>query len=382
MTRTSAWNTARNILCIRLDHIGDVLMATPALRALKESFSGCRLTLLAAPAGAIVTRHIPEIDDTIEYAAPWMKSSAPHDAAQDVEMITLLRERKFDAAIIFTTYSQSPLPAAMLCLLAGIPLRLAHCRENPYQLLTDWLPDPEPQRTIRHEVRRQLDLVASVDARTCDERLSFALHPDDLIWASAQLEARDIDRSQTWILLHPGSTAASRRYPAEHWALAAAELSHRLSCNLVFSGSAEETQLVDDIIERVRALQPGARLHSFAGQLTLGQLAAILSQAALFIANNTGPAHLAAALGKPVVDLYALTNPQHTPWKTPSRVLYQDVPCRFCYKSVCPQGHHRCLADVEPARVVEAALELLRGDPGMAPQYMEDSVPLAQSLPA
>jgi len=379
MTQNTAWQTAKNILCIRLDHFGDVLMATPALRALKESFAGCRLTLLTSPAGAGIARHIPEIDDTIEYEAPWMKSSAPRDAGQDFGMIAQLRERRFDAAVIFTTYSQSALPAAMLCHLAGIPLRLAHCRENPYQLLTDWQPDPEPRQTIRHEVRRQLDLVASVGASTSDERLSFALHPDDLIWAGAQLEARDIDRSQPWFLLHPGGTAASRRYPPQHWAQVAAELSRRLPCNLVFSGSAAETGLVNGILQHVRELHPAARLHSFAGQISLGQLAAIMSHASLLIANNTGPAHLAAALGKPVVDLYALTNPQHTPWKTPSRVLYHDVSCRFCYKSVCPQGHHGCLTGVEPARVVEAALELLHGEPLADPN---DSQPLAQSLPA
>jgi lipopolysaccharide heptosyltransferase II len=279
-------------------------------------------------------------------------------------------------------YSQSPLPAAMLCLFAGIPLRLAHCRENPYQLLTDWVHDPEPQQTIRHEVRRQLDLVATIGARTCDERLSFALHPDDLIWAGAQLEARDIDRSRPWILLHPGGTAASRRYPPQQWAQVAAELSRRLSCHLVFSGSTTETELVDSIVGQVRELHPGARLHNFAGQVSLGELAAIMSHASLLIANNTGPAHLAAALGKPIVDLYALTNPQHTPWKTPSRVLFHDVSCRFCYKSVCPQGHHNCLTLVDPMHVVEAALELLH-DAATAPAaYVEDSPPLAQSLPA
>jgi lipopolysaccharide heptosyltransferase II len=382
MTQISAWRTVRNILCIRLDHFGDVLMATPALRALKETHEGCRLTLLAAPAGADVARHIPEIDDTIEYAAPWMKSSDAHDAGFDLDMIAQLRDRRFDAAVIFTTYSQSPLPAAMLCLLAGIPLRLAHCRENPYQLLTDWLPDPEPRQTIRHEVRRQLDLVAAIGAHTRDARLSFALHPDDLIWASAQLDARDIDCNQPWLLLHPGGTAASRRYPPQHWAQAAAELSRRLSCNLAFSGNAAEIALVDDIMQQTQRLHPAARLHSFAGRANLGQLAALMSRASLLVANNTGPVHLAAALGKPVVALYALTNPQHTPWRTPSRVLFQDVPCRFCYKSVCPQGHHHCLTQVEPARVVDAALELLDGHPTNAASYAEDSQPLAPSLPA
>ena len=75
--------------------------------------------------------------------------------------------------------------------------------------------------------------------------------------------------------------------------------------------------------------------------------------------SNTGPAHIAAALGTPLVDLYALTNPQHTPWQSPSRVLYHDVACRNCYRSVCPQGHHDCLARVEPARVAEAVHSLL-----------------------
>src|SRR5690606_39098413 len=83
--------------------------------------------------------------------------------------------------------------------------------------------------------------------------------------------------------------------------------------------------------------------------------------AALLVCNNSGPAHIAAALGVPVVDLYALTNPQHTPWQVPHRVLFHDVPCKYCYRSVCPQGHHACLAEVAPASVAAAARELLAG---------------------
>ena len=88
-------------------------------------------------------------------------------------MIRRLRSLGFDAAAIFTVYSQNPLPSAMLCYLAGIPLRLAHCRENPYQLLTDWLPEPEPEQLVRHEVQRQLDLVAAVGCQARDTRLSL-----------------------------------------------------------------------------------------------------------------------------------------------------------------------------------------------------------------
>src|SRR5205085_708073 len=103
----------------------------------------------------------------------------------------------------------------------------------------------------------------------------------------------------------------------------------------------------------------GAGACSLAGRLGLPQLAATIELAPLLISNNTGPVHIAAALGTPVVDLYALTNPQHTPWQVPSRVLSHDVPCRNCYKSVCPLGHHDCLRGVPPEAVVTAARELL-----------------------
>src|SRR5205085_9424931 len=98
--------------------------------------------------------------------------------------------------------------------------------------------------------------------------------------------------------------------------------------------------------------------YSLAGLLDLGELAALIQLAPLLIANNTGPAHIAAALGTPVLVLYALTHPQHAPWMVNSRVLYHDVPCKFCYRSICPQAHHNCLSLVTPGEVVEAAKEL------------------------
>jgi ADP-heptose:LPS heptosyltransferase len=80
---------------------------------------------------------------------------------------------------------------------------------------------------------------------------------------------------------------------------------------------------------------------------------------------------MTAAIGTPLVDLYALTNPQHTPWQVANRVLFHDVPCRFCYKSVCPQGHNECLTKVEPAQVVEAVHSLLHDTSRDAPREAE-----------
>ena len=354
--RIAAWRRARRLLVVRLDAMGDVLMTTPAIAALRAG--GRHVTLLTSEAGGRMAELVPEIDAVLTYDAPWMKSDAPReDAEADRALVQRLAEGRFDAAAIFTVYSQRALPAALACRLAGIPLRLAHCRENPYQLLTDWAPDPEPHAIVRHEVRRQLDLVASVGFAARDERLRLQVPDRARTRVRRLLAGADLPPSG-WVLLHPGGTAPSRRYPPDQFA-DAARLLARAGRDVVLSGSASEVPLVEDIRARMRAPS-----RSFAGELDLAELCALVEAAPLLVANNSGPAHIAAAVGTKVVDLYALTNPQHTPWSVPSRVLFHDVPCKYCYKSVCPEGHHACLRGVSPARVVEAALELLGQSPG------------------
>lgn len=154
--------------------------------------------------------------------------------------------------------------------------------------------------------------------------------------------------------MHPGATAASRRYPAEGFAEVAQKLVSEHGLQIVLTGTQSEMVLVESIRSRVNA-----DTFSLAGMLDIQQFAAVISLAPLLISNNTGPVHIAAALNTPVVDLYALTNSQHTPWQVPHRTLFHDVPCKFCYKSICPMEHHNCLRLVRPEAVVEAALDLL-----------------------
>src|SRR6185437_556599 len=105
--------------------------------------------------------------------------------------------------------------------LAEIPLRLAHCHENPYQLLSDWLPDPEPAQFVRHETQRQLDLVAAVGCTTDDVRLSLRVPEADRLRVRSLLAAAGVDQTRPWSLLHPGASAPSRRYPVASFAEAA-----------------------------------------------------------------------------------------------------------------------------------------------------------------
>jgi lipopolysaccharide heptosyltransferase II len=355
MNASSSWDMAREILCVRLDALGDVLMTTPAMRALKETGNGRRLTLLTSSTGSAIATHIPEVDEVIIYESPWMKATAPRaNSCTDFEMIERVRGLCFDAAVIFTVYSQNPLPAAYFCYLADIPLRLAHSHENPYQLLSDWAPDPEPIQLVRHEVRRQLDLVAHVGCRTNDERMRLGVSDDAIKNLRQLLSQIGIGPGHPWLVMHPGATAPARRYPPESFAAAARLLVERLGCSIIFTGTAQERDLIEGI---QRAM--GIESHSLAGRLDLGQMVALVSLAPLLISNNTGPVHIASAVGTPVVVLYALTNPQHTPWAVPNRVLSHDVPCKYCYKSVCPAGHHDCLRRIDPEKVAAAAAELL-----------------------
>jgi ADP-heptose:LPS heptosyltransferase len=379
----TTWDSAENILCIRLDTIGDVLMTTPAIRALKASHPNRRITLLTSSAGQATASMVSEIERVIVYDAPWLKATAPRQNSRpEYEMADYLRSLKFDGAIIFTVYSQSPLASAFLCYLADIPLRLAHCHENPYQMLTDWIKDPEPERFVRHEVRRQLDLVATIGCSTDDERMSIRISEEAIAKVNSIVQNLGIVQQRPWVVIHPGATAPSRRYPPEQFALVARSLLN-LDIPVIFTGTEPERELVESILTTTLAtdtatdkvtnitdrvslgmtdkssVATSAPCYSLVGCLDLNELAVLLSLAPLLISNNTGPVHIAAAVGTPVVDLYALTNLQHTPWGVPNRVLYHDVPCKVCYKSICPEGHQNCLRLVTPESVVNAACELL-----------------------
>jgi lipopolysaccharide heptosyltransferase II len=353
--RCEVWHKVARLLVVRLDNLGDLLMTTPAIAALHDGLPCARVTLLTSPAGAMLAPHLDDVDDVLVHDASWVSNAAPASPGVEQALIAELARREFDAAVIFTVCTQSALAAALLLRLAGIPLRLAHARENPYALLTDWVRESDVElATARHEVRRQLDLVAHVGFATSGERLRFALRAEDVRRIAERLCRHGVDPRRPLVVVHPGASAASRRYPAQRFGIAAQLIADAAQATLVFTGCAAEACFIDEA--RAQLTAPSL---SLAGELSLGELAALIERAATLVTNNSGPVHLAAALGTPVVDLYALTNPQHTPWLVPARVLNHDVPCRYCLKSVCPQGHHACLLGVPPQAVAQAAIELM-----------------------
>ncbi|MBS7565004.1 glycosyltransferase family 9 protein [Mucilaginibacter sp. Bleaf8] len=313
------WSACKNILVIRPDNMGDLLMTTPAIRALKETFDA-KITVLTSAMAAGIARQIPEIDDVITFDVPWIKTTQVNGEAAVLDVVAQLKEKAFDAAVIFTVYSQNPMPTVMLAYLAGIPLRLAYCRENPYQLLTNWVPDKEPYDLIRHQVRRDLDLVTAVGAVTNSERLSLDV-PGVWPQVAQKLQALEVDTHKPWLLMHPGVSEPKREYPADKWAKAARQVVDELGYQVLLTGAASEQALAQNIQHMA-----GQGVYSVAGQFKLDEFAALIKQAPMLVSVNTGTIHIAAATGTPTVVLYALTNPQHTPWRVACKVLPFSIP--------------------------------------------------------
>lgn len=313
------WEDYKKILCVRLDNMGDVIMSSPAFRALKESFRSS-ITLLTSSMGSAIARMIPEVDDVIVFDVPWVKLQSG-DANDIRDMVQILKSQRFDAAIIFTVYSQSPLPAAMLLYMADIPIRLAYCRENPYQLLTHWLPDEEPYALIRHQVKRDLALVNSIGAAVKDDRIQLDL--PEYIWPAMREKLRHegVDFMKPWVILHPGVSEKKREYPEEHWISIAQKITGIHELQVIITGTQSEAPLAKHI-----KTAAGNQVYTLAGLLSIEEFVMLIKHALLVISVNTSTIHIAAATQTRVIVLYALTNPQHTPWKVPGFVLPFDVP--------------------------------------------------------
>jgi len=340
--------------------MGDVIMSSPAFRALKESFQ-CSITVLTSSMGSSIARMIPEVDDVIVFDVPWVKLQSG-DSNDVRNMVQVLKSQRFDAAIIFTVYSQSPLPAALLLYMADVPMRLAYCRENPYQLLTHWLPDEEPYALIRHQVKRDLALVKSIGATVKDDHIQLDIPEQTWPATREKLRNEGIDFMKPWIILHPGVSERKREYPEDHWIDIARKITSTYELQVIITGTEPEAALA----ARIRRAA-GDHVYSMAGLLSVEEFVMLIKRASLVISVNTSTIHIAAATQTRVIVLYALTNPQHTPWKVPGAVLPFDVPEAMQSKNEIiryVQEHYfkNQQAEASPADVMNAVEVLLKSE--------------------
>lgn len=347
----NAWLQARNILAVRMDNIGDVVMLSPALRAVKETSPQARLTLLASPGGAAAAPLLPWVDEVIAWKAIWQDVGGrmPFEPRREYELVELLAARHFDAALIFSSFSQTPHVPGYVCYLAGIPLRAGESREFGGGTLSTEL---QGAPTEMHQVERNLRLVESLGFVARKRELTVAIADEARKHAYALLKEQKMDPDKPFVLLHPGASAKARRYPARHFGEVACMLMQR-GWPVLVTGVEREEALLAEVCQQA----PNATYLQ--GGTSLSEYAALIERAALVICNDTLPMHLADATRTPSVVLFSGTDyeEQWQPRFNVHRLLRRPTVCYPCYLFECPIGLP-CL-DILPQEVVAAAEDLL-----------------------
>lgn len=344
-----------HVLVARLDNDGDVLLAGPAIRAVAARAE--RVTLLCGPRGLHAATLLPGVDDLLVHRAEWIDPDpGPFDGGPTKRLLLELARRRIDEALILTSFHQSPLPLALLLRLAGVPRIGATSDDWPGSLL-------DVRHRIAddaHEVERSLSLARAMGFEPpADDDGALRVRRLDAASAAA---ARPFPAGEPYVVVHPGASVPARAWaPARHAELVGALVAD--GWGVAVTGSPSER----DLTARVAAgavtaglARARARTRDLGGATDLGQLAAVLAGAAAVIVGNTGPAHLAAAVGTPVVSLYAPTVPaaRWRPWKVPHAILHDEVPCAGCRARTCPVPGHPCVDRLPLATVLDAVARL------------------------
>ncbi|WP_307832552.1 glycosyltransferase family 9 protein [Planomonospora sp. ID91781] len=372
------------VLVARPDNAGDVLLAGPAIRAVAARAR--EVVLLAGPHGRAAGELLPGVSRVLEWRTPWIDPEPPPvSGAHVTRLIREIRRLAPEQALIFTSFHQSPLPLALLLRLAGTPRIAAISTDYPGSLLdVRRVVDEDGEDADVPEAERMLGLARQAD---------FDLPPGDDGRLAVRRPLPDVGRltgPPGYVVVHPGVSAPARAWPAESWArlvrLLAAE-----GRRVVVTGGPGERVLTASVAgpaagpaDRPAAdpltagavahgLTPGAAAHGLTpghrapagpgsvldlgGRTNLAELAGVIAGACAVVAANTGPAHLAAAVGTPVVSLFAPVVPaaRWAPYGVPSVVLGdQHAPCRGSRARNCPIPGHPCLSSVPAEAVAEA----------------------------
>ncbi|HZP56082.1 MAG TPA: glycosyltransferase family 9 protein [Dehalococcoidia bacterium] len=352
--RPEGWDGVRRVLAVRLDNVGDAVLLGPALRALRHALPEARITLMASPAAAQVAPMLPWIDEVIMHSAVWQDASGrmPLDPERERGLIDDLVERAFDAALIFTSFSQSPWPPAYACYLAGIPRRIGQSKEFGGSVLTQWV-RPLPDAT--HQAERNLHLLEAAGFHVGRRDLELRVPEGARARADALLAARRIATHAPFVLLAPGASCAARTYDPGRFAAAMRAIVERTGLPVVIAASERERGMA----AQIASMLEGARVATLAGETSVPELAALIQRAALLVANDSGPMHIADALRRPMVITYSGTEheSQWAPRSAPAVLLRRETGCSPCYAFRCPYGME-CL-DIPPGEVAGAAVRML-----------------------
>lgn len=335
------------VLIARLDSVGDVLLCGPAVRGIAAVAD--EVWMLCGPQGAAAGKLLPGIDHVLAWSAPWI-TDPPPDLTQESarELLALVKGFRPDAAVILTSFHQSPLPLAMMLRLAGVPHITGASVDYAGSLLDVRLKPGEDFPEDQPEPLRALEIAEAAGfPRPADDRLAVDIPDGD------QARLLNSVPHAHYTVVHPGAAVPARQWPAEHHRELVTELTRR-GRSVIVTGTPGETALT--------AYVAGTDGIDLGGQTTLAELARVLAGADAVVTGNTGPAHLAAAVGTKIVSLFSPVVPaiRWAPWGVPSIILGdQHAPCRGTRARTCPVPGHPCLSNVHPTDVADACEQLI-----------------------
>jgi heptosyltransferase-2 len=338
---------ADNILIRGTNWIGDAVMTLPAIAAVRNTLPGARITILVKPWVADVFRLCPDVDEIMVYERP----GAHNGPAGLFRLAGELRKRHFDAAILL----QNAIEAAIIALLAGIPIRAGYNSDGRGFLLTHAVRRTKAIRRI-HQTDYYLEMVKALGCRPAGRDALLTLRKDDERLADALLAEHDLQDAPLLVGMAPGASyGPAKKWFPERFAHVADRLIEDFGAQVLLFGSADDAP-------SIAGVQQGAKnsLESFAGTTALCEAMALIARCRLFISNDSGLMHAAAALGVPTIAIFGSTNPTTTspPGKNHA-ILYKDVACSPCLKTNCPTDF-KCMDLVGVEDVYEAAVEMLK----------------------
>jgi predicted lipopolysaccharide heptosyltransferase III len=346
---------------VRLRLVGDVVFTTPAIRALRRHFPEATLDYLVEAGAAPIVRHNPHLDTVIEVGRPRGLARLRYDLA----LALRLRRTRYDLAIDFHGGPRS----AWLVRATGAPQRIGYDipgRRALYTTRVPWHPSLLPPR---HSVLNQWDLLTPLGIGAPDpdvDAVEMVTGAAARTAADARLIAAGVPADAPLVVLHVSASNPFRRWPRESFARVAVALARadRRRRIMITAGPSEADAAIAVADEAAREAGDDAAAIVRCGEPPLEELHAIMTRAQLFIGGDSGPLHVAATTGVPIVALFGPTLPERSmPWRgRPERataVQPGPLACRPCHQRVCVHGDFRCLTALSPGQVLAAARRVL-----------------------